>query len=211
MSVEPAIPPHLICPRTRPNRMPVGFEAPYPAWMARYEEGSAPLVMAYFGAQQLALLPPDALAPIRAMLQSQTAPAYWLEAQCHDGAGFDTRVIIAYWRNAETFADWRRASGFNSWWADQARETEPLGRFLEVVAPPMNRLEVAYSPPHRPEGAAHPAKPREHVAGRGTRLWGSARDRIPASQTDPMEGDAGPLTQCVRVPVCASSPGATSA
>jgi aldoxime dehydratase len=194
MSVEPAIPPHLTCPRTRPNRMPVGFEAPYPAWMARYEEGAAPLVMAYFGAQQLALLPPDALAPIKAMLPVQPAPTYWLEAQCHDGAGFDTRIIIAYWHNAESFAGWRRASGFDSWWADPVRETEPLGRFLEVVAPPMDRLEVAYSPPDHPEGAAHLQSRVSSCPVAEHAYWGSARDRIPASQTDSMEGDAAPLT-----------------
>ena len=105
MNVEPAIPPHLTCPRTRPKRTPADFEAPYPAWTARYAEGAAPLVVAYFGAQQLALLPPDALAPIKAMFQTQPAPGYRLEAQCHDGAGFDTRVVIAYWQNAQLFAD----------------------------------------------------------------------------------------------------------
>jgi aldoxime dehydratase len=195
MSVEPAIPAHLICPRSRAKRMPAGFEAPYPAWMARYEEGSAPLVMAYFGAQQLALLPPDALAPIKTMVQTQPAPAYWLEAQCHDGAGYDTRVIIAYWQDAERFAAWRRASGFDAWWTSPMRETEPLGRFLEVVTPPMDRLEVAYSPPHHPEGAAHLQSRVSTCPVAEHAYWGSARDRIPASQTDSLDGDAGPLTR----------------
>ena len=40
MSVEPAIPQHLRCPRTQASRMPAGFEAPYPAWMARFDEGA---------------------------------------------------------------------------------------------------------------------------------------------------------------------------
>lgn len=198
MSVEPAIPPHLTCPRTRPSRMPAGFEAPYPAWMARYEPGSAPLVMAYFGAQQLSLLPPDALAPIKTMFKMQPAPSYWLEAQYHDGAGYDTRIIIAYWQDAKLFADWRRSSGFEAWWADSGRESEPMGRFLEVVAPPMDRLEVAFSPPDRPEGAANlqscvSACPvAEHA------YWGSARDRIAASQTDAMEGGSATLTRVRR-------------
>jgi hypothetical protein len=34
MSVEPAIPHHLRCPRTEPSRMPVEFKAPFPVWMA---------------------------------------------------------------------------------------------------------------------------------------------------------------------------------
>ncbi len=195
MNVEPAIPAHLTCPRTRPKRTPAQFEAPYPAWMARYEEGAPPLVMAYFGAQQLALLPPDALAPIKAMLQTQPAPGYWLEAQCHDGAGFDTRVVIAYWQNAQFFADWRRASGFDPWWSDPQRETEPLGRFLEVVSPPLDRLEVAYSPPQLPEGAAHLQSRVSTCPVAEHAYWGSARDRIPASQTDALDGQAGRLNR----------------
>jgi aldoxime dehydratase len=151
--------------------------------------------MAYFGAQQLALLPPDALAPIKAMFKTQPAPPYWLEAQSHDGAGYDTRVIIAYWHNAERFAEWRRASGFERWWADPARETEPLGRFLEVVTPPMDHLEVAYSPPNLPQGAGNL---QSHVSACPVvehAYWGSARDRIPASQRDALEGDATRLTR----------------
>jgi len=178
--------------------MPEDFEAPYPAWMARFDEAAPPLVMAYFGVQQLALLPPDALAPVKKMLEAHPAPPYWLEAQCHDGAGYDTRIIIAYWRDAQTFSTWRNSSGFNAWWADAAREHEPVGRFLEVVAPPLERLEVAYSPPHRPEGAANlqsrvSASPvAEHA------YWGSARDRIPASQTDPLDGGADRLVRTRR-------------
>lgn len=166
--------------------MPAGFEPPYPAWMARYEPGAPPLIMAYFGAQQLALLPPDALLPVRHMLSAAPAARFWLEAQGPDAAGYDTRVLIAYWQNAAEFTAWRRASGFDAWWSDPARERDPLGRFLEVVAPPMERLEVAYSPPDRPQGAGHL---QSHVSGCPVAehaYWGSARDRIAASQTDPL-------------------------
>jgi len=193
MSVEPAIPQHLTCPRTQPSRMPPGFEAPYPAWMARYEPGARPLVMAYFGAQQRALLPPDALAPVKAMLQAQPAPPYWLEAQCHDGAGYDTRIVIAYWPDADRFTAWRRHSGFEVWWTDPTRESEPIGWFLEVVAPPMERLEVAYSPPDRPEGAGNLQSRVSACPVAEHAYWGSARDRIPASQTDPLNGGGATL------------------
>ena len=85
MSVEPAIPQHLHCPRTQPSRMPAGFEPPYPAWMARFDEGAAPLVMAYFGVQHPRAVPPDALAPIKAMLGAQPAPPHWI-AGCGQSA-----------------------------------------------------------------------------------------------------------------------------
>src|ERR1700685_2263186 len=67
MSVEPAIPQHLRCPRTQASRMSVGYEAPYPAWMARFDEAAAPLIMAYFGVQHPRSLSPEALAPLKAM------------------------------------------------------------------------------------------------------------------------------------------------
>src|SRR3984957_17452247 len=134
MSVEPAIPQHLRCPRTQASRMPAGFEAPYPAWMARFDEGAPPLVMACFGAQHPSSFPPAALAPIKAMLATQPAPPHWIEAQCRDAADYDTRIIIAYWQDSSSFNAWRHASGFEAWGTDPARESGPLGRFMEVVA-----------------------------------------------------------------------------
>ena len=193
MSVEPAVPQHLRCPRTQPSRMPVGFEAPYPAWMARFDEGAAPLVMAYFGVQHPGALPPEALAPIKAMLPAHPAPPHWIEARCRDGADYETRIIIAYWHDAKSFGAWRQVSGFDAWWEDPAREYEPLGRFMEVVAPPMERLEVAYSPPHLPEGAGNLQRRVSACPVAEHAYWGSARDRIPAAQTDPLDNSAGTL------------------
>ncbi len=116
--------------------MPAGFETPYPAWMARYTEEAGPFVMAYFGAQQHSLLPPDALAPVDAMLARGPAPGHVLHARCHDGAGYGTRAAIA-------------------WWADPARESGPVDWFVEAVTPPAERLEVLYSTPDGIEGVGH--------------------------------------------------------
>jgi hypothetical protein len=119
-----------------------------------------------------------------------------------DGAGFDTRVIIAYWPNAESFAGWRRSSGFDSWWADPVRETEPLGRFLEVVAPPMDRLEVAYSPPQLPEGAAHLQSRVSACPVAEHAYWGSAHV-IASRRRRPIRWRAMPVRRrrCVTAPL----------
>jgi aldoxime dehydratase len=127
------------------------------------------------------------------MLPVDPASPYWLEAQCRDGAGYDTRVIIAYWQDAKSFTAWRQASGFDAWWSDPARETEPLGRFMEVAAPPMDRLEVAYSPPHLPGGAGNLQSRVSACPVAEHAYWGSARDRIPASQSDALDNNAGTL------------------
>jgi aldoxime dehydratase len=194
MSVEPAIPQHLRCPRTQASRTPAGFEAPYPAWMSRFDEGGAPLVIAYFGAQHPDEVPPEALLSIKGMLLADPAPPHWIEAQCRDGAGHDTRIIIAYWHDDGRFTRWRQVSGFDQWWANPAREAESVGRFLEVATPPLERLEIAYSPPHVPEGAGNLQNRVSACPVAEHAYWGSARDRIPASQTDPLEGSATPLT-----------------
>jgi aldoxime dehydratase len=74
-----------------------------------------------------------------------------------------------------------------------SRETESLGRFMEVVAPPMERLEVAYSPPDLPQGAGNLQSRVSACPVAEHAYWGSARDRIPASQTDPLDNAAGTL------------------
>jgi aldoxime dehydratase len=193
LSTEPAIPLHLRCPRTQASRLRAGFEPPYPAWMARFEEGASPIVMAYFGVQHAKALPPDALYQLKEMLAKQPIPPHWIEAQCRDGYDFDTRILIAYWQDGDSFIAWREASGFDTWWADSARETELIGRFLEVVMPPVERLEIAYSPPDMPQGAGNLQSRASACPVAEHAYWGSARDRIPASQTDAFEGSSGTL------------------
>lgn len=174
--------------------MPAGFETPYPAWMARYTEEAGPFVMAYFGAQQHSLLPPDTLAPIDAMLARGPVPGHVLRARCHDGAGYDTRTAIAYWPDPAAFSAWRRESGFDAWWSDPARDTGPAGWFVEAVTPPAERLEVLYSTPDGIEGVGHlQARLSEQPIAEHA-YWGSARDRIPASQTEALAGPQGGLT-----------------
>jgi aldoxime dehydratase len=193
MSVEPAVPKHLRCPRNEPSRRPPGFEAPYPAWMARFDEGAPPLIMAYFGVQHPSSVPAEVMAPIKSMLRASPSPPHWIEAQSRDSAGYDTRIIIAYWQDAKTFDAWRKASGFDAWWRDPARETESVGWFLEILTPPMERLEVAYGPPELPEGAANLQARVSECPVAEHAYWGSARERIPASQTDPLSNDVGVL------------------
>jgi aldoxime dehydratase len=190
MDMEPAIPPALQCPRSQAKRMPAGFETPYPTWMARYTDGAGPFVMAYFGVQQLALLPPDAMAPVEAMLAAKPAPGHWLRAQCHDSAGYDTRIAIAYWPDPQSFEAWREASGFDTWWRDPARETEPVGRFLEVIAPPLDRLEVMYTKPTQDDGVGHLQSHVSILPIVEHGYWGSMRDRIAASQVEALTAPA---------------------
>jgi hypothetical protein len=42
------------------------------------------------------------------MLQVKPAPPHSVEARCHDGAGFDTQIVIAY--SAHSCIPWRRSA-----------------------------------------------------------------------------------------------------
>jgi len=189
--MEPAVPARLQCPRTQPKRMPDRFKAPYPSWMARYAEDAGPFVMAYFGVQQASLLPPDALAPIDAMLARGPVPGHVLHARCHDQAGFDTLAAIAYWSDPAAFTAWRQDSGFDAWWADPVRESGPVGWFLEVLTPSADRLEVLYSTPDGTEGVGHLQAHLSEQPVVEHAYWGSMRDRLPASQTEALTGPQG--------------------
>jgi aldoxime dehydratase len=57
----------------------------------------------------------------------------------------------------------------------------------------MDRLEVAYSPPNLPQGAGNLQSRVSACPVAEHAYWGSARDRIPASQTDPLNNSVSTL------------------
>jgi aldoxime dehydratase len=110
-------------------------------------------------------------------------------------------VAVGYWDDPAAFERWF------------TRHREPwlsggagAGRWIEVVRPAVERYETIFGRRSRPEGVAAVAvgfsgPVREHG------YWGGMRDRIPASQVDPLhdpgrldvERHAGPHGERVRV------------
>ncbi|KPX46660.1 putative phenylacetaldoxime dehydratase [Pseudomonas syringae pv. helianthi] len=185
--MQSAIPEHLRSPRELNNNVPEGYQPPFPAWSARFDPLAGQVVMACFGVQALHLTGLAELAPITNYFAASSGPQYWDSARCVDVDGFHTCIAIAYWRDVDTFHQWRNSSGFVQWWQDPARETGPLGWFQEVVCPTAERFETLFSAPDMPEGvthlATHMSEPiLEHA------YWGSSRDRIPLGQTDALIG-----------------------
>ncbi|RMR02033.1 phenylacetaldoxime dehydratase family protein [Pseudomonas syringae group genomosp. 3] len=184
-----AIPDHLRTPRTLNSNVPEGYQPPFPAWSARFDPLAGQVVMAYFGIQALHPVGLPDLAPITQYFVAGSGPQYWDSARCVDANGLHTCIAIAYWRDVDAFYQWRNDSGFNQWWQDPARETGPIGWFLEVVCPSAERFETLFSAPGTPEGVAHLATHMsepilEHA------YWGSSRDRIPLAQTDALIGSS---------------------
>jgi aldoxime dehydratase len=189
--MEPAIPKHLDCSRTRARRIAEDYQPPYPAWVARFPLRAKQMVMAYFGVQSRGADPRPFLEWIAQQLSRPGGPGHWDRARYRDEAGYDTVISIAYWDDPRAFDEWMGRPEFRAWWESDARLAEPFGYFREIVRPRIERFETLFSTPDKAEGVAALAEcmsgeVQEHA------YWGGARDRIPLSQTDPMEPAGAP-------------------
>ena len=181
MTTESAIPAHLATERTRPARTPDGYEPRSPAFVARPPSEQRQVVMAYLGVQG-----PDPVAELSpAALTGDDAPRHHDRAAAPGPAGSPgDAVVVAYWDEPERFDRWFAAHRRS--WLDG-----PGGRWLEVIRPRVDRYETIFGRRSRPEGVAHLAGGwSDQVLEHG--YWGSMRDRMPASQADPLD-DPGTL------------------
>ena len=194
MSIESAIPKHLVCPRLEAASTPHDYQAPFPAWTARFTPLVERVVMACFGVQAPGPLELESLAPYIERFALVDGPLYWDPAQCQDATGAHNLVAIAYWADVAAFERWRSNSGFDQWWQAPERETEATGRFVEIVTPGQEWFETLFSSPDGVEGIAHLASGMSGVV-REHGYWGSARDRLPRAQVDKLVGARGDSAQ----------------
>jgi aldoxime dehydratase len=145
------------------------------------------VVMAYFGVQYRSAAGRTAareqLAALRRAAPALARPRHDDLAFTIDEAGFETVVWAAYWSDPAAFRQWELAVA--DWWNSDERLQGACGWFREVATPRAERFETLFSSPDRREGIAHLAASmsgeiREHA------YWGSMRDRLAASQTDPL-------------------------
>lgn len=192
MSIESAIPDHLQVERVHPAGRDEDFIPVVPAVCARLDESVTQVAMAYFGLQytepELPAHGRRALDELNAVGDPRHAPTHGFQAQYVDEAGFTTLLAIRYWPAVSAYDGWRTE---RREWTDPARERDGVGFFSEVITPTADRFETVFSEGDELEGVAvnvgRPSGPiREHG------YWGSARDRLPASQTDPLKPSGEP-------------------
>lgn len=186
MTWESSIAPRLLRPDRRPKHTPGSYTPPYPSFSARFGDDVDAVVMASFGVQSQDADDPRARAAsadMRAALAALDGAESVQRARYVDAHSYTTTIDTAYWSDPRVFERW--FDGVGAPWLDPARVAEGVGRFLELVTPDLERFETIFSAPDRPEG----------VAAVGTRMsgmieehayWGSMRDRLPLSQTDPL-------------------------
>ncbi|RLV48501.1 phenylacetaldoxime dehydratase family protein [Nocardioides mangrovicus] len=191
-SLEPSIAPHLLRASRTPKHEPGSYLPAYPAFSARFGEDVTSLVMAYFGVQARDTDSPvlaESSAHVRAQFAETDGPASWDRAAYVDAEGFTTVISIAYWSDPDAFDRWYDVKGVS--WTDAARVTDGVGHFLELVRPSVERFETVFSAADRDEGLAGAKSGlsgmiEEHA------YWGSMRDRLPLSQTDPLYPSGSP-------------------
>jgi aldoxime dehydratase len=192
LNVESAIPAHLRTDRTRPRRVADGHVPPYPGFVARHKSSVERVVMAYFGLQYPDDAPAEAAAALRrisAAFASAQAPGHWDRACCVDEAGYTNVISIAYWDAPASFDAWFAVHGRD--WTTDSRAHEPVGYFVEVLQPAVERYETLLSSQDRAEGIAVLAESMSETVQEHA-YWGGARDRIPLSQTDALEPSGRP-------------------
>lgn len=187
--MESAIAPHLRCPRARERRIADDFQPPFPAWTARGLTEEAELVMGYFGVQWHGETSPGAATASRilgdlARRLKDGGAANIERASFVDSAGYRNEVAIAYWPAASEHVSWWRQNA--GWWSDQGRECDGIGIYREIFLPRSTHLETLFSASDRLEGIGVMLGGRSHDTIQEHGYWGGMRDRLPASQTDPL-------------------------
>jgi aldoxime dehydratase len=191
--LEPAIPEHLRVERTRPLGAPEDFVPEAWSYSSRFDPSVKTLPFVYFGVQHCGhpVEAEAAISRLKAGLSEENGPAFWDRATYVDGQGYTNTIIVGYWSNLDTYRAWEDERAAD-WWHAGADLNGPLGLFREAYTPGIEDTETTFG--HRyPEGyshlAGHWSEPTDTHG-----YWGSARDRMPRSQTDPFEPSGKPVS-----------------
>jgi aldoxime dehydratase len=191
--LDSAIAPHLRVPRSNTARLrSMGYRPDFDSFTSRLASSVEQVTIAYFGAQSVDGDNPAALASIQDLGRSMTlanGPIHSDRALWVDDWGFTNRFIVAYWTDGYAFDEWFAVDG--AAWTAETHFMDGVGFFTEVVRPTVDRLETIFTSNAHPEGLANLAESMSEPfieAG----YWGSMRDRLPITQTDPVAGAGTP-------------------
>jgi aldoxime dehydratase len=125
-----------------------------------------------------------AIAALEEGFSGKDAPKFWDRAEYEDEVGHFNSIIVGYWDDLATYQNWQGAKP-SDWWHPGASLNGELGFFRECYTPGVEDTETTFGHTY-PEGYS---KIADRMSGAtDTHLyWGSARDRIPRSQTDALE------------------------
>ena len=161
--------------------------AALPSYAARLDDTVTEPVFAYIGGQSLS---EDDLKPFTEWMEDvlvagRSAPDVVNRARFTDEAGVANHVYLLCWCAPNDYESWTKQKAVSGWWKSKDRLTGALGVWREVVHVQKDRLETIFSS-ENPVGFAEAADGFDLVREHG--YWGSARDRMPISEHDELEG-----------------------
>jgi phenylacetaldoxime dehydratase/aldoxime dehydratase len=159
-------------------------------WSTTYPEGVTEILFAQFGAQASTLAEAnDAIGELIGCFDLENKPTVLDRGQYIDAEGYANTVLMAYWFDPAAYERWAAQEPITTFWATRP-ETGPVGYFRETVIIPRDHIETLYTP-HDPKEYDTPGI-AQHVEIGPTKVhdyWGSARDRITASETEELDGE----------------------
>lgn len=191
-ATESAIPDALRRERACPHSMPGDWVPPYPSYSARFDEARSAVGVLILGVQG----PVDDSVRSRLQHRSQElmertgrmqSVLFRDQAEFIDSAGLLNRMVVCYFDDSASAAV--VSESIADGWLAEGQAEPALGFFAEQIWPTLDRVETLYSSDHV-QGVAHVANSlsgeiQEHG------YWGSARDRMPATQTDRLDSEGG--------------------
>jgi aldoxime dehydratase len=189
--LEDAIPAHLQVARTQPLQCQPDFVPKTISICPRFKAEVTEIVMAVIGVQCKNTTPQiDAvIANIEDILRTQGGPWHHDVSAYIDASGYHNTLMIAYWKSKAAFENWQGGLPHDWWHAGAAARTD-TGTFYETYAIDVRNTETTFSHPH-PAGYGHLADGWSEATDKHE-YFGSARDRIPASQTDTLMASGEP-------------------
>jgi aldoxime dehydratase len=190
--MESAIDSHLQCPRTLSRRVADDYNPPFPMFVARAATDLQQVVMGYFGVQyQGEENRAEALETLRHIVGTfsiEDGPGEYDTTYHRDNSGYDNLIAVGYWRHPDTYQRWLARPEVADWWGSDDRLSGAIGVFREIVSPRADQFETLYA---FTEGFPGVGAIMDDVSGEIEEhgYWGSARDRMPISQTSWMSAD----------------------
>lgn len=192
-NLESAIPEELRTVRTCPMSMKSNWTPPYPSFSARFEpsiESLGMLILGVQGDQEHRMRIHEVSQHLMQETSGVPEVAFRDQGEFTDSARMINRIIVCYFDDAEEAE--RAADALAAKWLASGDEESGLGFYAEQIWPTMDRVETLYSSASV-QGVANLAtnlsgEIQEHG------YWGSARDRLPAAQTDALKASSGTHT-----------------
>ncbi|WP_167332443.1 phenylacetaldoxime dehydratase family protein, partial [Mesorhizobium metallidurans] len=123
------------------------------------------------------------------MFDEEIGPIQVERAKYVDAEGYLNEFWIAYWFDQSLFDAWQKRSAVCRWFAEDSRVDETSGYWMETFSMSLGDFETIFGTSNPAGVSCAAARMTENDRTHG--YWGSMRDRIPNSASDPFTSPLG--------------------